>query len=131
MTSTCAISFNHTATQAFNADRQAELAADQLGLLLFDTPEFQTYSRLQHAASQDVDVKDLKYQIRIQEHNYYGSEDEQPAVEDLYAQLEALPKMRELRQAERALRQLFLQVDAIISAAAQAPFAHYARSGCG
>ena len=127
--STCPVTFS--SSQAFNAEREAKLAADQLGSLLFDTPEFQTYIRLSRAVNLDEAVKALRYQIREQQMVYAGPQAEQPSLEALYASLEAVPKMREFRQAERALRQLFMQVDDQISAAAQAPFAHYARSGCG
>jgi cell fate (sporulation/competence/biofilm development) regulator YlbF (YheA/YmcA/DUF963 family) len=126
---TCEISY--TSSQAFNADREAELAADKLGSLLFDTPAFQTYLRLSRAVNLDREVKALNDQIRERQMYYLGAETPQTSLDELYARLEALPSMRAFRQAECAVRELFSAVDAAVSAAAQAPFTRYARSGCG
>ena len=88
--SPCPVTFS--SSQAFNAEREAELAADQLGSLLFDTPEFQTYIRLSRAVNLDEAVKALRCQIREQQTVYAGPQAEQPSLEALYASLEAVPK---------------------------------------
>jgi cell fate (sporulation/competence/biofilm development) regulator YlbF (YheA/YmcA/DUF963 family) len=127
---TCSLPKNDN--HATQAGRQSEIAADRLGSLLFDLPEFQTYTRLERAANLDSEVQYLRCQIRdLQFSAYSWIEPDQPGLDELNARLEALPKIRALHQADQALRQLFMQVDGLISAAAQAPFALYARAGCG
>ena len=122
----CTIEF--TGREATRASRESEQAADQLGRLLFDTPELQTYLRRLRAARHDTAALTLQAQIREIQYSY---DPDQPALDDLLAQYEALPAVRALREAERAARRLFAAVDDIVSAAAQAPFAPYARAGCG
>lgn len=121
----CTVEFSRPAV---NAGRASELAADHLGSLLFDTPEFQTYLVRLRAARHDTAALTLQAQIREMQYAY---DPDQPALDDLLAQYEALPAVRALREAEQAVRRLFAAVDGLVSAAAQVPFALYARAGCG
>jgi len=105
--------------------------AGQLAKLLQQTVEFQELLRLVRLVNLDPDVSRLIRQIRSQE-SVYGADENGVTVEELQAQLEALPAYQTYVKAENAARDLFQTVDQAISAEAGLDFATNARrQGCG
>jgi len=104
--------------------------SDQLATLLAQTPEYQEYVRLTQSINLDAEVKRITREIRNRQMVYAG--DDGKTVEDLQAELEALPPVQTYRRAETAVRDLFHSVDQLISAAAGMPFAANAKpKACG
>lgn len=103
--------------------------AETLACLLTDSAAFQNFIRLNREVRLDDTVNEIVSQM-----NGYGGEDvsEESDVPALEARLEALPMIREYRQAEQATRLIFRAVEEAISGAAGVPFAEFARpKACG
>ena len=106
-----------------------ESRAEKLACLLIDAQEFQNYVRLERAVTLDAQVGELNEKIYALQMAYLTSTDEEGnTIDTLHARLEALPIMIEFRQAEKAARELFTAVDAIISEAAGIEFSANGRS---
>jgi cell fate (sporulation/competence/biofilm development) regulator YlbF (YheA/YmcA/DUF963 family) len=117
-------------------DLQANRAAQALGQLLYDTPEFQAFVAASDGVHEDSEVQRLSKQIS--EHNnalQWGqgnSAQYQAALEQLGQEVENLASVQAYRRAERTAVQLFREVDLAISQAAGVEFAANARrSSCG
>lgn len=112
-----------------NAMEKISVSAAQLAKLLQQTVEFQELLRLARLVEQDPDVIRLIQQIRQME-GAYSAEDS--SVEELQAQLEALPAYQAYVKAENSAHDLFQSVDRLISAEVGLDFAINARrTGCG
>ena len=116
--------------------RTAAQAAQALGKLLFDTPEYQAFLEALSGVNHDADVQRIS--ARIREHNIalqWGRGDileHRAALTTLEAELASLPSFRAYRQVEETVSRLFHAVDETIGQAAGVPFAPNARrSGCG
>jgi len=125
----------HLETELFpSVERSAEnigTLAGQLAKLLQQTDEFQELLRLARLVNLDPDVNRLIQQIRRRESAYGGNENG-PTIEELQAELEALPAYQTYVKAENAARDLFQSVDQVISTSAGIDFAINARrQGCG
>jgi cell fate (sporulation/competence/biofilm development) regulator YlbF (YheA/YmcA/DUF963 family) len=107
-------------------------AAEKLACLLIDTVEFQNYVRLSREVSLDSQISALQEKIHELQMSYFNTVDEDGnTVQSLQEQVESLALMKEFRQAEAAVHQLFGDVDRLVSQAAGIDFAANARSGCG
>ena len=105
--------------------------AGQLAKHLQQTAEFQELIRLARLINLDPDVSRLIQQIRRRESAYGGNENG-GSVEELQAQLDALPAYQTYVKAEKAARDLFQSVDQVIGASAGIDFAvNSHRQGCG
>jgi cell fate (sporulation/competence/biofilm development) regulator YlbF (YheA/YmcA/DUF963 family) len=109
-------------------------AAQTLGTLLRQTPEYEAFLKALKAVNSDPVIERLGAQMRFhQDALQWGRDDGQHAaeLERLEMELEALPLVKEYRQAEAQVRQLFQAVEEIISQEAGVAFAANARrSGC-
>jgi cell fate (sporulation/competence/biofilm development) regulator YlbF (YheA/YmcA/DUF963 family) len=115
-----------------NTFPEAQAAAERLGGLLVDTPEFQTFSRTARAVNLDPQVRDLFDKIHERQMQYYGmSAGHDETLQALNQQIEEVPVVLAYRAAERALRALFTEVNQIISQEAGVAFAANARAACG
>lgn len=124
------------ATMPGVAPATAGEAAQALGRLLFNTPEYQAFLRALTEVNRDAQVQRLS--ARIRDHNtalQWGAGDileHQAALKNLEAELASMPLFRGYRQAEAAVIDLFHAVDEAVGQAAGVPFAANARrSGCG
>ena len=107
-------------------------SAEKLACLLIETVEFQRYVRLSRAVSQDEQIRMIQNRINDFQVSYFSSVNEEgDTLQYLYTQMENQPLMREFRQAEKAIRELFREVDRAISQEAGVDFAANARVGCG
>lgn len=108
--------------------------AQTLGRLLRQTPEYESFLRTLKAVNSDLTVQGLAAQMRThQSALQWNRDDGQHLVElaRLEMELENLPVVKEYRQAEAQVQQLFRTVDEIISQEAGVAFAANAsRSGC-
>ena len=105
-----------------------ESCAEKLACLLIETPEFQNFTRLERELNQDPKAGELNEKIYALQMAYLSSMDEEGnTIDSLNAQLEKLPVMLEFRRAERAVRDLFTEVDQIISQSAGMDFSANAR----
>lgn len=115
-------------------EAQVSQRSQRLGALLRETAEFQAFLR----ASQEIEGDTLIQKLLEQMESHrsalqWGLGDQaghRAALRKLQAQLEALPSVQAYRQAERAVRDLFHAVDALISEAAGVKFAVNARRSC-
>jgi cell fate (sporulation/competence/biofilm development) regulator YlbF (YheA/YmcA/DUF963 family) len=82
------------------------------------------------AASHDPEVKQLLRAIYNEQETGFSAGKSGPTLAQLRAELEMLPVVVSLRQAERGLRELLTAIDEIISQAAGVPFAANARRSC-
>lgn len=111
-------------------------AAQTLGTLLRQTPEYETFLKALKVVNSDPVIEKLGAQMRVhRDALQWGRDDGQHAaeLERLEMELEALPLVKEYRQAEEQVRQLFQAVEEIISQEAGLAFAANARRGgcCG
>lgn len=115
-------------------EAQVSQKAQTLGALLKETVEFQAFLRASQAIETDALVQELLKQIESHRSALqWGLGDRashRAALRKLQAQLEALPSVQAYRQAERAVRDLFHAVDALIGEAAGVEFAVNARRSC-
>lgn len=121
--SSCAIGEKPAAVM--DAPEELSQAAEALGVLLADAPEFQALARWSRAVRLDAQVSRLV--SVLQERAYYSNEANPDQTAALEEELEALPVVREFRAAETRARGLFSAVDAAITQAAGLPFAQLAK----
>jgi len=88
-------------------------ALDGLADAIERSHEYQEFTRLAQEVNVSPDVADMLDQIR-QCHSHYT----QSSRSELVVALESLPVMLAYRQAERALRELCMEIDRLISAEA-------------
>lgn len=116
------------------AETQVSQQARALGAMLRETTEFQAFVQASQRIDADAAIQKLLGQIdRHRSALQWGlgnREDHLTALQQLKAELEALPAVQAYRQAERTARDLFCAVDAIISEAAGVEFAANARRSC-
>lgn len=110
-------------------------AARTLGWLLRQTPEYETFLKALQAVNSDLSVQKLGAQMRAHQNALqWGCDDigqHAAELERLEMEIETLPLVKEYRQAETKLQQLFRAVDEIVSQEAGVAFAVNARrSGC-
>jgi len=115
--------------------QEARKAAQALGRLLAATPQYQAFLEALRALDADLDVQRLGVEMRSHQIPLQWGQDADgqhaAALERLQQELEAVPVVQRYRQAEAAVRQLFVAVDAVISQEAGVAFAVNARrSGC-
>ncbi len=117
-------------------DAKVVQAAQALGSLLAETPEYQAFLQALKDINHDLEVQKLSAQIR--EHDnaiQWGRGDvleHQAELNTLQMQLESLPIVQTYHAAEQAFIRLCHEIDAAISETAGVPFAPHARkSGCG
>lgn len=111
-------------------------AAQALGVLLRQMPEYETFLKALKAVNSDRTVQKLGAEMRShQKALQWGLDnDGQHATElsRLEQEMEGLPVVQDYRLAENTVSMIFTQVDSVISQAAGVPFAANAkRSGCG
>ncbi|MGC8782531.1 MAG: YlbF family regulator [Anaerolineae bacterium] len=113
----------------------ARQAARSVGALLRQTPTYTAFLGLVEAINADPTVQQLAGQMRAHQLALQMGRDPDEhaaALARVEAEIEALPVVREYRQAEATARRLFQVVDALISQEAGVAFAENAqRSGCG
>lgn len=122
----------NTCTRATPRDTRATpemiRAAETLACMLLDAAEFQNYVRLERAMHLDEDVMTILARLNGYDEEEVTEASNFKALED---QLEALPVVREYRQAELAARAIFSAVEEAIIGAAGVAFAEHARpSAC-
>lgn len=110
-------------------------AAQALGALLRQTPEYEAFLKALKAVNNDLTVQGLGAQMRAHQNALQWGRDGngQHAAElaRLEQEMEALPTVKEYRQAEAQAQQLLRAVDEIISQEAGLAFAANAkRGGC-
>lgn len=108
---------------------RVEDAAEQLACLLAGTQALQDFARLSRVVHLDEEVRAILAEIdgcgwQFTAFGENPAQEQEPPEE----RLEALPVVREYRQAERAVRALLRGVDVVVSTSAGIPFAEYARS---
>lgn len=81
-------------------------------------------------ASHDPEVQRLLRAIYEAQEARFSARKSGPTLAQLQTELEALPLVVSLRQAERGMRELLTAVDDIISQAAGVPFAANAKRSC-
>ena len=109
--------------------------AQALGALLRQTPEYEAFLNALETVNNDLSVQRLGAQMRARQNALqWGRDgDGQHAAElaRLEEDMEALPSVKEFRQVEATVRQMFHAVDEIISQEAGVAFAANAkRGGC-
>lgn len=116
-------------------DAKVTQAAQALGKLLAETPEYQAFLQALKDVNNDLEVQKLSAKIR--EHDkaiQWGRGnvlEHQGEMETLQAQLESLPLVQTYRNAERIFVQLCHEINQAISENAGVEFAPNARkSGC-
>jgi cell fate (sporulation/competence/biofilm development) regulator YlbF (YheA/YmcA/DUF963 family) len=115
---------------------QAQLAAQALGQLLFDTSVYRVFVAASDAANEDSEAQRLSSQMsELNNALQWGQGDsvqQQAALQQLSEELENLASVQAYRRAERVTVQLFHEVDLVISQVAGVEFAANARrSSCG
>lgn len=110
-------------------------AAQLLGNVLSETPEFRAFLAASKAVHNDATVKKLSAEIRShQTALHWGRDPEGQHVVELTRlelEIEDLPAMKEYREREQEVNALFQAVDKIISQEAGLDFAINAeRTGC-
>lgn len=115
-------------------EAQVSQRVQTLGAHLRETVEFQAFLRASQEIEGDALVQKLLEQIESHrsalQWGLGDAAEHRAALRKLQAQLEALPSVQAYRQAERAVRDLFRAVDALISEAAGVDFAVNARRSC-
>lgn len=110
-------------------------AARDLGKLLRQTPEYEAFLKAYKAVNKDLTVQNINAKMRShQSALQWGNDDHgkhAAAMAHLQEEMENLSIIKEYRQQEKAVQQLFRAVDEIISREAGVPFAVNAkRGGC-
>ena len=121
---------------SMTGDAKVVQAAQALGKLLAETPEYQAFLQALKDINHDLEVQKLSAKIR--EHDnalQWGRGDaleHQGEIKTLQMQLESLPIVQTYHNAERIFVQLCREVNQAISESAGVEFASNARkSGCG
>lgn len=117
-------------------DAKVTQAAQSLGKLLAETPEYQAFLQALKEVNHDLEVQKLS--ARIREHNnaiQWGRGnvlEHHGEMETLQVQLESLPIVQTYHTAERTFAHLCREINQAISENAGVEFAPNARkSGCG
>jgi cell fate (sporulation/competence/biofilm development) regulator YlbF (YheA/YmcA/DUF963 family) len=98
--------------------------------LLAESSEYKEFVRIADEVNGSPEVQRILMQIRTQNRGY--ADQNNPAIQALQEQLEALEAVQAYRKAETDVRNLLRAVDETISAAAGVAFAANAvRSSCG
>jgi cell fate (sporulation/competence/biofilm development) regulator YlbF (YheA/YmcA/DUF963 family) len=110
-------------------------AAHTLGELLYQTPQYQVFLEALKAVNSDPTVQKLAAEMYTHQNALQWGHDHNgghaAALAQLESEIEALPIVKDYRQAEKEIRSLFRAVDEIISQEAGVDFAiHAQRSGC-
>jgi cell fate (sporulation/competence/biofilm development) regulator YlbF (YheA/YmcA/DUF963 family) len=112
-------------------------AAQALGKLLRQIPEYEAFLKALQAVNNDLTVQKLGAQMRAHKNALQWGRDNNgqhaAELERLELEMEALPVVQVYRQAEEQVRRLFLAVDEIVTQEAGVAFAVNARRGgcCG
>lgn len=116
------------------AEAQVSQQAQALGAMLREATEFQAFLKASQAIETDAVAQKLLRQIDSHrsalQWGLGNQADHRAALQKLKADLEVMPSVQAYRQAERAARDLFCAVDAIISEAAGVDFAANAKRSC-
>jgi len=105
---------------------EIERAVDRLADLLAETSEVRELIRAALALKNDPDL--IRISLGIKDLKAAEGDNKQPMLEVLLHEREALPVVLQFRQAEAVVRELFTNVDEVISAAAGLKFAENARA---
>lgn len=105
---------------------EMERAVDRLADLLAETSEVRELIRAALELKNDADL--IRISLGIKDLKAAEGDNKQPMMEALLREREALPVVKEYRQAEAVVRELFTSVDEIISGAACLKFAENARA---
>jgi len=121
---------------SMTGDAKVTQAAQSLGKLLAETPEYQTFLQALKDINHDLEVQKLSAKIR--EHDnalQWGRGDaleHQSDMKILQAQMESLPLVQTYHTSEQIFVRLCREIDEIVSETAGVEFAPNARkSGCG
>jgi cell fate (sporulation/competence/biofilm development) regulator YmcA (YheA/YmcA/DUF963 family) len=111
------------------------LAAQTLGQLLSQTPEFEIFLKGLKSVNNDLTIQRLAAQMRSHRSALqWGGDDRRQHLDELAKlelEMEELPIVKEYRQAETEVKRLFHAVDEIIRHEAGVNFAENAkRGGC-
>lgn len=106
-------------------------AAQLLANLLKQSETYQDLLKMGSLVKQDPDANRILNEIRQKQYGFTLNGDEN-SIEQLETQLMALPSYKAYIQAETAAREMFQQINAIISKESRVNFAENAkRQGCG
>src|SRR3990172_10284603 len=103
-----------------------EKCVDGLADLLAETSEVRELIRAAVDLKNDPDL--IRISLGIKDLKAAEGDNKQPMLETLLCEREALPAVQQFRQAETVVRELFTNVDEVISAAAGLKFAENARA---
>lgn len=103
-----------------------EKSVDRLADLLAETSEVRELIRAAVDLKSDPDL--IRISLGIKDLKAAEGDNKQPMLETLLCEREALPAVQQFRQAETVVRELFTNVDEVISAAAGLKFAENARA---
>lgn len=103
-----------------------EKSVDRLADLLAETRQVRELIRAALELKNDPDL--IRISLGIKDLKAAEGENKRPMMETLLSQREALPAIKQFRQAEAAVRELFTSVDEVISATAGLKFTEHARA---
>jgi len=103
-----------------------EKSVDRLADLLAETSEVRELVRAALELKNDPDL--IRISLGIKDLKAAEGDNKQVMMEALLREREALPAVKQYRQAEAVVRDLFTSVDEVISAAAGLKFAEHARA---
>jgi cell fate (sporulation/competence/biofilm development) regulator YlbF (YheA/YmcA/DUF963 family) len=117
-------------------DAKVTQAAQSLGKLLAETPEYQAFLQALKNINHDLEVQKLSAKIREHDNAIQWGRgnilEHQGEMETLQVQLESLPLIQTYHNAERTFAYLCREINQTISENAGVEFAPNARkSGCG
>lgn len=107
-----------------------EYAAEKLGCLLANLPQFQQFVRADSAVRVDPQAVEIQRQISAYGEPYFSFEETPASLSELREQISALPVVRQRQAAEAELRAAFTLVDDLVVQASGLPFAGNIRA-CG
>lgn len=105
---------------------EIEKAVDRLADLLAETRQVRELIRAALELKNDPDL--IRISLGIKDLKAAEGENKQSMMETLLTQREALPAIKQYRQAEAAVRELFTAVDEVISSFAGLKFTENARA---
>lgn len=97
---------------------------------LDETPICRAFIQMMDLANHDPEVQRLLRAIYEAQGAGFSARKSGPTLAQLQTELEALPVVVSLRQAERGMREILTAVDDIISQVAGVPFAANAKRSC-
>ena len=121
---------------SMTGDAKVTQAAQSLGKLLAETPEYQAFLQALKDINHDLDVQKLSAKIREHDNALQWGRgnvlEHQGEMNTLQAQLESLPLVQTYHTAEQIFVRLCQEIDRVVSENAGVEFAPHARkSGCG